>query len=513
MPDSTSSIGQTADYVGVRIKTGPVHNYRRPDMSWRDHLVMMLTSGAEIEHALMVQYLFAAYSINGDQESEADRAMVEGWRTSILTVAKEEMGHLLTVQNMLVLLGAPINLGREMMPWDHQFYPFKFSLEALSKERLQCFIYAEMPRLEDVGTALRGKSIPRAVDKQITRDEEVAIIQEVTDAFPDAHMHQIGELYAEIIDLIGDPKRIPDSAFNEASYDMQASWDDWGRGYKPAPRSVTPDGNLDSQGDPGSGEPRSPFSNPVAGRPAHVQIDRAATRAQAVKALRALATQGEAPHLQEDDTGEPSHFERFAQIYRDFKEIEKRKLPIKPTHDVKPNPTTRVDFHKLHPEASTYIGTAHEELAAHYLAQLFNQRYRLLMTHLAHTFRLARTEPMHQPGLRGMVMHRVFGEMYNLKAISGLLVRLPIACGGRAGPPFEMPYSLDLPQADADIWRLYADLLANSSRTCRDVFRVAKGIPQVRQQIPSIGADVYLRSLMEIDSETQNWIAKVMAGH
>ena len=152
MPDSTSSIGHTVDHVGVRIKTGPVHNYRRPDMSWRDHLVMMLTSGAEIEHALMVQYLFAAYSINGDQESEEDRAMVEGWRTSILTVAKEEMGHLLTVQNMLVLLGAPINLGREMMPWDHQFYPFKFSLEALSKERLQCFIYAEMPRLEDVGT-------------------------------------------------------------------------------------------------------------------------------------------------------------------------------------------------------------------------------------------------------------------------------------------------------------------------------------------------------------------------
>jgi hypothetical protein len=45
------------------------------------------------------------------------------------------------------------------------------------------------------------------------------------------------------------------------------------------------------------------------------------------------------------------------------------------------------------------------------------------------------------------------------------------------------------------------------------VFRLAKGIPQVRQQIPSIGADAYLRSLMEIDSETQKWIAKVMAGH
>ena len=113
----------------------PIYGKKRPDMSWRDHLVMMLTSGAEVEHALMVQYLYAAYSINGDQARRGARAMVEGWRASILSVAREEMGHLLTVQNMLVLLGAPISFGREMMPWDHEFYPFPFSLEPLSEER------------------------------------------------------------------------------------------------------------------------------------------------------------------------------------------------------------------------------------------------------------------------------------------------------------------------------------------------------------------------------------------
>ena len=32
---------------------------------------------------------------------------------------------------------------------------------------------------------------------------------------------------------------------------------------------------------------------------------------------------------------------------------------------------------------------------------------------------------MHQPALRAMVMHRAFGEMYNLKTIAGLLVRMP----------------------------------------------------------------------------------------
>ena len=529
MPDTANSAGALVAPDLIR-KTSPVHNYKRPDMSDRDHLVMMLTSGAEIEHALMVQYLFAAYSLNGDQESEELRKMVEGWRASILSVAREEMGHLLTVQNVLVLLGAPINLGREMMPWDHQFYPFSFSLEPLSLETLQCFIYAEMPTFESVGKEAAGgqreKYLPSAVGGQLTIDEQKAIINDITDElakrFPNVKedMHQVGELYAEIIALIADPKRIPDSAFNEATYDMQASWDDWGRGYKPAPRTVTPDGNFaEPYGDPLSSEPPSPYASPLAGRAAHLLIDRAATRAQAVKALRALAEQGEAPHLKkasdlkkDEETWKPSHFERFAEIYRDFKEVQRLHPSFKATHDVTRNPTTRVDFHGLYPDDTTYIGIDdHNEMAAHYLAQLFNQRYRLLLTYLAHTFRLARTQPMAQPGLRGMVMHRVFGEMYNLKAIAGLLVRLPVTGGGRAGPPFEMPYTLDLPQADIDIWRLYDDLLVNSYHTCSEVFRIAKGIPQVRKQIPAVGADVYLRTLMDLDRQTRQWIAKVIA--
>jgi hypothetical protein len=75
-----------------------------------------------------------------------------------------------------------------------------------------------------------------------------------------------------------------------------------------------------------------------------------------------------------------------------------------------------------------------------------------------------------------------------------------------------MPYTLDLPQADIDIWRLYEDLLVNSYHTCSRVFQDAKLVPQLRTQIPDIGADVYLRSLMDLDSQTRQWIAKVIAG-
>ena len=75
-------------------------------MSWRDHLVMLLTFGAAAEHCLMVQYLYAAYSLHTDDPSSCS-PMIENWRSNILAICKEEMGHLLTVQNILLFLGAP----------------------------------------------------------------------------------------------------------------------------------------------------------------------------------------------------------------------------------------------------------------------------------------------------------------------------------------------------------------------------------------------------------------------
>ena len=88
-----------------------------PEMTWRDYLVLLLHLGAEIEHALMVEYLYAAYSLGGDQIPHAHRPMVQRWQTNILNVAREEMGHLLTVQNLLCLLGGPISFDREDPPW------------------------------------------------------------------------------------------------------------------------------------------------------------------------------------------------------------------------------------------------------------------------------------------------------------------------------------------------------------------------------------------------------------
>jgi hypothetical protein len=76
----------------------------------REQAIRLLWIGAEVEHALMVQYLYAAYSLNEQQADEGKRDDVLRWRRTILEIAREEMGHLATVENLLTLGRVHTNL-------------------------------------------------------------------------------------------------------------------------------------------------------------------------------------------------------------------------------------------------------------------------------------------------------------------------------------------------------------------------------------------------------------------
>jgi Ferritin-like len=64
----------------------PLHD---PPLAPRHEAVFLLTAAAEIEHALMVQYLFAAYSVHVEPGGPAERQVVANLLTEI---AREEMG-------------------------------------------------------------------------------------------------------------------------------------------------------------------------------------------------------------------------------------------------------------------------------------------------------------------------------------------------------------------------------------------------------------------------------------
>jgi len=474
-----------------RLRVDKTKGVSKPDnMSWPDFLTMLLHIGAEIEHGLMVEYLYAAYSLGGEQVPAGQREKVLRWRDNMLVVAKEEMGHLLTVQNILTLLGAPMNLERSDFPWDVPYYPFRFTLEPLALQSLSCYIYAEMPQDEEKPQdpekpeEVKGRQLPKRYS-QLEPSEKNRIFENACECAKGGKTHHVATIYNEIIKIIQDPVCIPDSAFHEETYDYQASWDDWGRGYHPNPRP------LDAQGNPLEVKWKPP---PASHRPANVLISRAATRTQAVAALRQIATQGEDPHLIVDDLGEPSHYERFLELYQQLE-----KIKWCPTRRVPTNPTT-VDTPQNR-KAGSYIVAETSRM----WAQLFNRRYRMLLTYLAHTFRLARVSRSDVPSVRGATMHRVFGEMYNLKTIAGILVEMPLYPDPndprRAGPPFEMPYSVTLPPTEVDCWRMHRDLLSSSNEICSGLLA---------------GADSdgkrYLQALCDIDRETVTWIDRTLAG-
>src|SRR2546423_945171 len=114
-------------------------------LTGRDEAIFFLHIGAEIEHCLMVQYLYAAYSLDPSALKGKSQEVVLAWQHSILDIAREEMGHLVTVQNLLRLLGGPLNFQREEFPFVSEFYPFHFRLEPLSVHSLAKYVVAEMP--------------------------------------------------------------------------------------------------------------------------------------------------------------------------------------------------------------------------------------------------------------------------------------------------------------------------------------------------------------------------------
>jgi len=84
----------------------------------RKELTYLLSQGAELEHALMCQYLYAAFSLksaaDGLTPEQVER--VERWRTVILKIAGEEMLHWAVVQNLLAAVGSAPFVSRPHLP-------------------------------------------------------------------------------------------------------------------------------------------------------------------------------------------------------------------------------------------------------------------------------------------------------------------------------------------------------------------------------------------------------------
>jgi Ferritin-like len=413
------------------------------EFSPHQYLIFLLHIAAEIEHALMVEYLYAGYTLGGPQVPEEHREEVARWQEIIAGIAKEEMGHLMTVQNLLRVLGGPLNLDREDYPWDSGMVPFPFRLEPLTLPSLARFVVAESPADWDG---------PEAEEiKEMAKQGMPA----------EAQLHRVGKLYDLLMEIIADEECIPDSFFRASTLPYQASWDEWGRGYKGGAR-----GNS--------------HGCTVAGTP-DVILLQISSRTEALAALKAISTQGEANLSDKADA--PSHFARFLGIYRQFPTKQNWASRLAPINPIVPNGFT--------PETDDV--TPIEAPEAQLWGSLFNVRYQLLLTSLLHTFDYpSNLDPHSQATPRGLLIHTTFGEMYNLRAISLMLVQTPLKTGDKdkvAGPPFQMPYTLELPVDAVDRWRVHLDLFEGTKRV------VSKLLP-----LAAPARHTYLQALLEGDA-------------
>src|SRR5437773_10561785 len=75
----------------------------------REALIYMLCEAAELEHGIMCQYLFAAFSLKQRADEGLTPEQLEAvtrWRRTIAHVAAEEMLHRALVQNVLSAIGS-----------------------------------------------------------------------------------------------------------------------------------------------------------------------------------------------------------------------------------------------------------------------------------------------------------------------------------------------------------------------------------------------------------------------
>jgi hypothetical protein len=426
-----------------------------PEFNSHQYLIFLLHIAAEVEHALMVQYLYAGFSLGGSAVPEKHHAAVIGWQETVLGIAKEEMGHLLTVQNLLRCLGGPLNLDREDYPWDSSFFPFPFRLEPLSLNSLAKYVYAESPE------SWKG---PEADEIR-----KIAESQAVGKA-----LHRIGDLYAAIKMILDDTRAIKDNDFRAWTHPFQANWDEWGRGYKEGARGNTSDGK--------------------AKKTPNVLIFPIVSRSSAIDAIRGITQQGEA-NAPPDDTA-PSHFARFLAIYRAYPRegwVPTRNIPIDPV----------VVVESLGVGVGSCTAITHDETRL--WAYLFNVRYRLLLIALLHSFDYpSNLWEASQWTPRGLLIHLAFGEMYNLRALSHVLTQMPLTPdedGRMAGPPFQMPYTVRLPFDQIDRWRSVVDLLDASAT--------------LLQQLRRIGTirEAFVTALEGADSELRARTEAILASH
>ena len=163
----------------------------------REALIYTLGKAAELEHLVMCQYLYAAFSLKESSTEGVPEELlptVQGWRKELMHIGEQEMLHLALVQNLLAAVGAAPRLGRPNFPLPPQAMPAKvqMALMPFGEAALRHFAYLERP--EGMDMADQAGFAALAKSRELPHDEADEIGPHLQD------FETVGHLYRSIED-------------------------------------------------------------------------------------------------------------------------------------------------------------------------------------------------------------------------------------------------------------------------------------------------------------------------
>jgi hypothetical protein len=352
----------------------------------------LLRAASEIEHGLLLQYLYAAYSLDTSSADAID------WQGKLLDIAIQEMYHLVCVQNLSRFLkGGGLYFDRANFPIPANSlgaYPFPFKLEPLSKTLLDKYVTVESPFPITMVPADKHDAVQKIWDDAAIEAEGASTVGHV------------GMLYLALYWLFLPADNSPGEWPNLDQKSIAALVQEGYGHLKPTDfADVATIGPLqatskDLRGTDGPDEDDD-----------HRVIWNVTTAELAQKCLVQIAAQGEGI-LAADN----SHFLEFLDLHGKFLAT--------------PEPRPVLAFFPTNPKAEANLD------AAKPWAKLLNNRYQTLLLKL--TLALAESaSPDASPATRKhLCQHAIIKEMKGATGIAGLKNSL---AARKAAPPFELP--------------------------------------------------------------------------
>ena len=346
----------------------------------REALIYMLCEAAELEHGIMCQYLYAAFSLKqsgaeGLSQPEADA--VSRWRKHIFHIAAQEMLHLSLVQNLLSAIGAAPHVSRPNFPQPASHYPAGVHLALLpfGEESLRHFMFLERPEGMDIEDAEGMAAFAKAAPASMPRVQVGEIVPRGQDFATVGHLYRSIEAgFAHLADKFGE----------EALF---------------------------------VGPPRAQATQEYFGWPELVAVTDVAS---AQRAVDEILEQGEGPRGYWKD----AHFGQFVAILDEFTQLREANPafdPVRPVIPVNVRPSER----------DTGVPLATDPIARQVM-DLFNVSYEILLLMLQRFF--AHTEET-DPQLKALAdasVNLMFGA---IEPLGDLVSTLPACRNTRAAPP------------------------------------------------------------------------------